>query len=193
MTTNHVVGGSNPSGRAFGVVESSIMMLGSVKIILLSVLLIGVLWFMRHMQNDGRQKFERLFQGEPSPKRIAKILIDSRLTWCSTRVKSIQYRQELKIEERNLEWIRVMPGESSINSAEVENWFGKHCTLVVKMKPYHSVEPEDLEPILRVSFVNGDSGTFFISGKQVYGWRGERFASPQLTRAIQQIVQLMTK
>lgn len=160
-----------------------------IKVIFMSFFLFAVLYLMFVIKKNGLGNFGEMF--EESHERKVKVIIQNHLNWCVTRIKSIEHQSGVKIQEENLQWKQISPKKFNINSQEVENWFGRHCTLEVKNKPYYMVAADELEPILRITFVNGETGTFFISNKSFFGWRGERFESQQLQTATQEIVEIM--
>ncbi len=161
------------------------------RLLLLSLLLLTVVYGMYYMRTNGLRQLQVVFDESHQQQDTAEKILRSHLNWCDTRVQSLQFKDELKIEEDRLEWFRTLPDRKKIVSSKVEEWFGRNCTLKVTMKEYHTVEAEDLSPILRVTFINGTSGTFFVTDDQTYGWRGERFDSEQLTAALKDLIAII--
>ncbi len=126
----------------------------------------------------------------------------SQLTWCETRVQSIEKPQSFKIYQSELKWFvshmehsgalqasNLLGAPRKIDFLAMEKWFGKHCSL--RMTPVLEGHREkNFRTALIVHFIKGTPERLLRQGPNIYGWRGQVFRSPQLKLALNELAKI---
>ena len=112
------------------------------------------------------------------------------LTWCETRVQSIEKPKDFKIYQDEFKWFVSTPFPQEIDSITVEKWLGQNCSLKIEPVAKNTVNTENFQTALIVNFIKGGSKHLFKMEPNVYVWKGQIFRSPQLETALNQLKSL---
>ena len=183
MTTNQVVGGSNPSRRANFFMKISYL----VKLNFLVLALLLVIFAMSKLRrgiSDGVAMVMGLHNGAAAPPSKAAAAVTV-LDWCDTRVKSLSRPGKPTLTQARLKWLWQSDPALELNAVAVEKWFGRYCRVQIER-----VDPAELgesAAALVVDFVKGPSETLQRSVAGVFKWRQEIFKSAELSKALEDL------
>jgi hypothetical protein len=110
-----------------------------------------------------------------------------RLSWCDTRVISLERPSGLKIFQDHFKWKAQLGATDprELDFVSVEKWLGRHCT--VGIKPSAGAKLDTSTPALVVEFLKGQKESLMTSAPGHYFWKGQSFESPQLDEALAQL------
>lgn len=115
---------------------------------------------------------------------------DNHLAWCETRVKSLETKSGIKIEQEGKDWFVVKPQKKAIDTLTMEKWLGKHCKLVITDSRPPTFVPTNNVEMLSVGFINGETSKFTLTPEGFYFWDGLRFRSKQFKEAMDQLAKV---
>ncbi len=206
MTTNHVVGGSNPSWRAiclFKLDKAKFLMTWGyflkVNMLILAFVLV-VLSIYRLRVGGIPNSVEALLGLEPQiPVSLEE---DSPLTelsrgvgrffWCRTRVSELEFPSGERLVQEGRRWFwQVEESRRELPPVQVEKWFGDFCTLEVKRLESSPVLTQDMGLWLKVHFIRGEPKSFYYNPQlEAFLFDGQFFMSPQFVEATQDLLSL---
>jgi hypothetical protein len=189
LTTNQVVGGSNPPGRAiFSLRGRALKTSLIVKINFLVLGLIVVLMTMSSLKKNGLPPALReLF----SPSEVAGQAAPTRkLSWCETRVAALISPNKFKLENVKMKWFVEDKDRREVNGLAVEKWFGRYCAVRGEVLAASGVDLNGFAPVLFVKFVTDQVEALGRNAEGTFLWRGQPFKSAELTEALNELGQL---
>jgi len=113
----------------------------------------------------------------------------NQVTWCETRVTSIEV-SGLKLAQEGLKWIIDMGTRAEADFVSVEKWFGRYCTLAVEPVALEGLKLDQFNPLFTVSFVQGPQQEILRSNEGVYLWGNRAFRSTELDEALKNLPEL---
>ena len=162
-----------------------------VKVNFLILSLVLVVYLILHMRNSGLPStVQDVFGISPH---LATVSSQSKqLTWCETRIKSMETKS-FRIYQDRLKWFSSGYSSKKINDLSVEKWFVKNCSLDIEPIDKNTVKYENPQTALVVNFIKGTAERLFRLEPDIYSWKGQIFRSPQLSSALSQLEQLQKK
>ena len=119
---------------------------------------------------------------------VAEVKKQARLSWCDTRITSIELANGRRVYQEGLKWYADGPMEKGeLDFIAVEKWFGSHCKVPVTSHPAEITE-EAL--VAAVQFIDGARQDFRADGKGIMTWKGQSFSSPTLEAAFLELMEL---
>lgn len=169
------------------------------KIILLSVMLIGVLYSIRQVNGGAVQRaFQALGlqagSGEapgfhPANRPLAPG--EKSFNLCPNRIHAVVWSERRKVEEfrdgMKLKWIAVDPAPRELGYMEIEKWLSAHCKIAVKPVADSSATYADY---ISVRYIDGTElkiGKAADGSFRAAGATPEAFQSPDLASALEEL------
>ena len=149
-----------------------------------------VLYMIFHVGNSGLPPTMLNLLGIQLPSMGAGF--EQRLTWCETRVQSMEKPNGFRIYQDKFKWFASGPPQREVDFIAVEKWFGRNCSLEMESMAGNSVDQGSFQTALVVNFIKGTAERLFKLEPNVYVWRGQVFRSSQLESALQQLELLPT-
>ena len=110
---------------------------------------------------------------------------DKYLTWCETRVQSMEKPRGFKIYQDKLKWF--IHSRQEVDFISVEKWLGQNCSLKIKPLTQCDFNLGDFQTVLVVNFIKGVTERLLKREPDIYAWKGQVFRSPQLEAALNQL------
>ena len=155
-----------------------------------------IVYIMFQMKTSGLPPtFLSVLGISPPPATTAHIHKDTesgnteQLTWCQTRVQSMESPSGFKIYQDKLKWLTGDSNPREVNFLDVEKWFGRNCSLKIKPLGKATTDINTFQTALIVNFIKGGSERFLNLPQEphIYSWKGQVFRSPQLKQALDQL------
>ena len=170
-----------------------------LKLVLLVMMLVGVVWATRSMNEQSAAKFFAAF-GAPGatsgsePKAVALGAGDSKYNVCKTRVRAVVWPDGRRIEESKTDirarWMAVDPQSREINGLDVEKWFSRHCEIVVRESGDAKTATDGFGNYVTFEFIDGTKTDFLRNEKGVIRADERQFVSPDFDAAVAELVSL---
>ena len=168
------------------------------KLVVLVAALVGVLYLIRHLNEESVAKGFQAIGIEPAPPMKPG---ESRFNLCRTRVKALVWPDGRKIEQSEREmkatWMAFDSGAAlgavssarEMNPLEVEKWLSLHCQVTVSRHERAPLEP--FVDFLTLQFIDGTSMRIRRSQNWMFVIDGvESFSSPDLRAVVDEAAQL---
>ncbi|MDZ4661496.1 MAG: hypothetical protein SGJ18_07725 [Pseudomonadota bacterium] len=112
------------------------------------------------------------------------------LRWCETRVKSLQTKSGLKVEQEGMNWITVAPEKKGLDTVAIEKWLAKYCTLAIQDPRPPPFVPTKNDELLAVEFIDGEKSSFALTPSGFLTWDGLLFKSEQFETMVAELKKL---
>lgn len=105
------------------------------------------------------------------------------VSWCDTRVTSIEFEPGQKIFQEGYKWYSQTAGQSptELNFLAVEKWFAEYCK--VKAKNASDVPASGIAAV--IEFIDGRREMIKTAGNGLFRWRDRSFESTELEQGLE--------
>ena len=152
-----------------------------------------VIYLIVYMKSSGLPTTLQAILGISNPSTIDLPSHTRQLTWCETRIKSMETKN-FRIYQDKLKWFLSSTSSQKIDDLFMEKWFVKNCSLQIEpMQDKNAVNYKDPQTALVVTFIKGTAERLLMLEPDVYSWKGQVFRSPQVSSALSQLEQCYEK
>ena len=118
--------------------------------------------------------------------------IPRKLTWCETRVRSMENSKGFRIyqdDQEKFKWFSSTQASppQEIELLAIEKWFGKHCSLQIESVNQEVIDQGGFKTALVIEFIKGTAERLLKNDPNIYSWKGQVFRSPQLDIALSEL------
>jgi hypothetical protein len=168
------------------------------KVLLLVLMLTGVVFAMRSMNEQSAAKFFGALGietagnhgGGDSASRMLGTG-ESKFNVCKTRVRAVVWPDGRKVEESRQDlrarWMAVDPTPREIGSLDVEKWFSRHCEIVIRESEASAAVKEGFSNFVTFEFIDGTKTDFQRSEAGVIRAGERQFFSDDFDAAVAEL------
>ena len=110
------------------------------------------------------------------------------LNWCENRIQSLGIPSaQATLTEKAGRWVWQTQDTTPLNYLSVEKWFAKYCQIPVKKVNFEDFN-SPMTPILEVTFISGETATFYDLGEGRVQLQNNVFSSPALQQAMKELL-----